>query len=235
MTDELRVLCPHCVSRIRVATPQILGKTVRCPKCEEPFVAATDAPIRAGSPGQTVRVTRSSSQAVAPIDDEYGAPAKPLGDPRNPPKRPAETPSPEPAPVEKKPRKKKRKKSRDVPEPSGLRMFCFGFIGGWIGGIAWVGFAYALHVHLGIIAILVGVLTGVGVQTGNSGADDHGPGEIAVFTAFAVIVTCKFLVACLLEQRFLGIEVLQAFTPYDIIWCAIAGRWAYRTASGGLF
>jgi hypothetical protein len=115
-------------------------------------------------------------------------------------------------------------------------MFLCGFIGGSLGGIAWIGFAYLLHVHLGIVAILVGVLTGIGVQTGNNGQDDHGPGEIAVFTAFAVILVCKYVVACLLTDRLLfGEDALKAFTFYDIIWCAVAGRWAYRVASGGLF
>ena len=90
--------------------------------------------------------------------------------------------------------------------------------------------------HVGVIAILVGVLTGIGVQTGNSGQDDHGPGEIAVFTAFAVILVCKYVVGCLLPGHIVfGEEALKAFSFYDIIWCTIAGRWAYRTASGGLF
>jgi hypothetical protein len=40
-----------------------------------------------------------------------------------------------------------------------MRMFFFGFSGGSIGGIVWVACAYFLQVHLGIIAILVGVLT----------------------------------------------------------------------------
>ncbi|HET6326164.1 MAG TPA: hypothetical protein VFG04_15915 [Planctomycetaceae bacterium] len=173
------------------------------------------------------------------VKDEYGDPAKPLGDPRDKPKRstaPSLEETSEPSPPEQKPRKKKRKKSRDVPEPSGVRMFGFGFVGGSLGGVVWIAFAYFLKVHLGIIAILVGVLTGVGVQTGNSGADDHGPGEIAVFTAFAVILACKVVVACLLAGQFLGLEaLLKTFTPYDFLWCAIAGRWAYRVASGALF
>ena len=140
-----------------------------------------------------------------------------------------------PPPPAKKSRKKKLKKSREVPDPSGPKMFLCGFIGGSIGCVVWVAFAYFLKVHLGIIAILVGVLTGVGVQTGNSGQDDHGPGEIAVVTAFVVILASKFVIACLLAGKFVGTDALQTFTPYDIIWCAIAGRWAYRTASGALF
>ncbi len=235
MTDEFRVLCPHCTARMRVASPEILCKTVRCPKCAEPFVAAQSPSIRADGRKQASSTAARSARATAPVADEYGVAVKPLGDPRNPPKRPTEPTSAEPPPEAAKPRTKKRKRTRDVPEPSQLRMFCCGFVGGSIGAIAWVGFAYAFQVHLGIIAILVGVLTGVGVQTGNSGADDHGPGEIAVFTAFAVIVASKYVVACLLEHRLLGVVVLQAFTPFDIIWCAIAGRWAYRVASGGLY
>ncbi len=169
--------------------------------------------------------------------DPYREPVQPLGDPRGKPKRstgPAIEDLPEPP--EKKRRKKRRKKSRDVTEPSGMRMFGFGFIGGSLGGVVWIAFAYYLKVHLGVIAILVGVLTGVGVQTGNSGADSHGPGEIAVFTAFAVILACKVVVACLLARHVVGPEaLLKTFTPYDILWCAISGRWAYRVASGALF
>jgi hypothetical protein len=231
---------------MRVTNPRLLGKKFRCPKCSEPFVATVDsrpnptAPVKAAASRRVTalkRRTRENGRDDGPeVDDEYGGPAQPLGDPRDKPKRATQAASEPPAPEEK-PRKKKRKKSRGVPEPSGLRMFCYGFIGGSLGGIVWVAIACFLKVHLGIIAILVGVLTGIGVQTGNSGADDHGPGEIAVFTAFAVILACKVVVACLLiEGPFLGAEsILKTFTPYDFVWCAIAGRWAYRVASGGLF
>src|SRR5262249_30090162 len=118
---------------------------------------------------------------------------------------------------------------------SGPKMFLFGLVGGSIGGIVWVAFAYFLHLELGIIAILVGVLTGIGVQSGNSGQDDHGPAEIAVLTTLAIILSCKYIVVCLLAGRLLGEEALNAFDFYDILWCAIAGGCAYRVASGGLF
>jgi hypothetical protein len=216
--------------------PQTLGKTIPCPNCSRPFVAAEDAHARAGAPSRATVRTRRGREDDEEVDDEYGPPVvQPLGDPRTKPHRSVEAPT-EPPPEESKRRKQKRKKSPDVPEPSGPKMCLFGFIGGSIGGIVWIGVAYLLHVHLGIVAILVGVLTGIGVQTGNNGQDDHGPGEIAVFTAFAVILVCKYVVACLLMDRLLfGEDALKAFTFYDMIWCTIAGRWAYRTASGALF
>jgi len=115
-------------------------------------------------------------------------------------------------------------------------MAFFGFVGGSLGGLAWIALVYFLRVRLGIIAIFVGVLTGIGVQTGNSGQDAHGPGEIAVFTAFAVILVCKYVIVCLLLEKIVwGEAALKAFTLYDFLWCSVAGRWAYRTASGGLF
>ena len=53
---------------------------------------------------------------------------------------------------------------------------------------------------------------------------------------FAVILVCKYVVVCLLLNKIvLGEEALKAFTLYDFLWCAVAGRWAYRVASGGLF
>jgi predicted Zn finger-like uncharacterized protein len=234
MTDEIQVSCPSCAARMRVHNPQIVGKRIRCPKCSEPFVATQNAPPRAAS-RRAALATRGSHKKTVEVDDEYGGPAQLLGDPRTKPNQATESPTELPPPPPKKSRKKKRKKSRDVPEPSGPKMFLCGLIGGSIGGVVWVACAFFLHVHLGIIAILVGVLTGVGVQTGNSGQDSHGPGEIAVVTAFVVILVSKFIIACLLAGRFVGPDALKAFTPYDIIWCAIAGRWAYRTASGALF
>jgi hypothetical protein len=221
---------------MRLTSPHVVGKQIRCPNCSRPFVATPDAAARVATLGRATVPNRRGHDENEEVDDEYGPPVvKPLGDPRTKPNRSVEA-RPEPPPAEEKPRKKKRKKSNDVPEPSGPKMFLCGFIGGSLGGIVWIAFAYLLHVHLGIVAILVGVLTGIGVQTGNNGQDNHGPGEIAVFTAFAVILVCKYVVACLLTNRLLfGEDALKAFTFYDIIWCAVAGRWAYRVASGGLF
>lgn len=235
MTDKIRVSCPACTARMRLTSPHVVGKQIRCPNCSQPFVATPDAAVRVATVGRATVPNRRGRDETGEVDDEYGAPAKPLGDPRTKPIRSVEAP-PEPPPAEEKPRKKKRKKSSGAPEPSGPKMCFFGFIGGSLGGIVWIGFACLLHVHLGIVAILVGVLTGIGVQTGNNGQDDHGPGEIAVFTAFGVILVCKYVVACLLANRLLfGEDALKAFTFYDMIWCAVAGRWAYRVASGGLF
>jgi len=160
----------------------------------------------------------------------------PYGDPRTQPDQSTDAPA-EPPLGEQKPRKKKkRRKSSGVPQPSGPKMAFFGFTGGSIGGLVWIALAYYLRVRVGAVAILVGLLTGIGVQTGNSGQDAHGPGEIAVFTAFAVILVCKYVVVCLLLNKIVfGEEALKAFTLYDFLWCAVAGRWAYRVASGGLF
>ncbi|HEV8066643.1 MAG TPA: MJ0042-type zinc finger domain-containing protein [Planctomycetaceae bacterium] len=235
MTDKIRVACPNCDARMRLTSSHIAGKTIRCPSCSELFVATGDAPTKVRAPGPLPRSNRHRRDESVKVFHEHVRP-NPYGDPRAKPERPTDAPA-EPPTAEQQPRKKKkRRKSSDVPQPSGPKMFLCGFIGGSLGGIAWIGFAYLLHVHLGIVAILVGVLTGIGVQTGNNGQDDHGPGEIAVFTAFAVILVCKYVVACLLTDRLLfGEDALKAFTFYDIIWCAVAGRWAYRVASGGLF
>ena len=217
-------------------TPHGLGKTIRCPSCSEAFVAARDSRTEAKARRRRPSSSQPNREGTANVFHRHRPPVEPFGADDAEPGEPAGTAT-EPAPAEQKPRKKKkRKKSPELPRPSGLKMAFFGFVGGSVGGLAWIALVYFLRVRLGIIAILVGVLTGIGVQTGNSGQDAHGPGEIAVFTAFAVILVCKYVIVCLLLEKIVwGEAALKAFTLYDFLWCSVAGRWAYRTASGGLF
>lgn len=235
MADKLQVACPHCDARMRLTSSHVAGKTIRCPSCSEPFVATGNAPTKVRTPSPLPRSNRHRRDESVKVFHEHVRP-NPYGDPRTKPDQSTDAPAGPPTAEQKPRKKKKRKKSPDVPQPSGPKMAFFGFIGGSIGGIVWIALAYYLRVGVGAVAILVGLLTGIGVQTGNNGQDAHGPGEIAVFTAFAVILVCKYVVACLLMDRLLfGEDALKAFTFYDMIWCAVAGRWAYRTASGALF
>ena len=35
--DVLRTECPSCENTLRLKNPDLAGKRIRCPKCEEPF------------------------------------------------------------------------------------------------------------------------------------------------------------------------------------------------------
>lgn len=41
--DSLRLLCPHCGKKLRVPNCSVEGKKVRCPACQQPFVATFGA------------------------------------------------------------------------------------------------------------------------------------------------------------------------------------------------
>jgi predicted Zn finger-like uncharacterized protein len=235
MADNLQVACPHCDARMRLTSSHVAGKTIRCPSCSEQFVSAGDAPKKTTPASQLPRFNQPKRDEGVKTFHENARRSR-YDDPPARPDRPTDVPSESPTAEQKPRKKKKRKKTRDVPQASGPKMALFGFIGGSIGGLVWIALSFYLRVPVGGVAILVGLLTGIGIQTGNNGQDAHGPGEIAVFTAFAVILVCKYVVVCLLLNKIvIGEEALKAFTIYDFLWCSVAGRWAYRVASGGLF
>jgi predicted Zn finger-like uncharacterized protein len=43
MDALVSIACPHCAARMKVKDPQILGRTVKCPKCGQSFAAQAPA------------------------------------------------------------------------------------------------------------------------------------------------------------------------------------------------
>lgn len=40
--EPFEIACPHCSGKLRVATPSLLGRTVKCPKCTNPFTVPSE-------------------------------------------------------------------------------------------------------------------------------------------------------------------------------------------------
>lgn len=40
--EPFEIACPHCDGKLRVATANLLGRKVKCPKCREPFTVPTE-------------------------------------------------------------------------------------------------------------------------------------------------------------------------------------------------
>src|SRR5579862_3962840 len=173
MSQVTLIPCPQCSARLRFGTGEIVGKKVRCPKCSKVFVAT-----RALLAGESSRAERSSipsadSSSGDAVDDEYGPAVAPLILVR--PKKEGADSEPE---EEEPPKKKKRK--RDRPPAAGLPWIMWPIFGGAAGGIAgsmWIAVTFFTGYEFGIVAIVVGLATGIGVQMAAGAETGSGPGE----------------------------------------------------------
>lgn len=227
MSQATLVPCPQCSARLRFGTREIVGKKVRCPKCSKVFVAT-----RTLVAGENDRVEKSSiaSNDTDSVDDEYGPAVAPLILVR--PKKEGAEAEPE---EEEPPKKKKRK--RDRPPAAGLPWIMWPIFGGAAGGIAgamWIAVTFFTGYEFGIVAIVVGLATGIGVQMAAGAETGSGPGETAAGTAIVVILLSKFVVVCLVLEKFVGMNFFSVLNPMDMVWFFLAGAAAYRVGSGGL-
>lgn len=234
MTQFDVILCPHCSARLRTKNPRPLSKQIRCPKCSASFNAETAI----GKADRQKIADDPSSSAEAPssgdnlTEEDYGTPVAPIGS-GQPPKERADSELEEKQ-QQKRKKKKRPKRTNQPAESSPFKLWLYGLIGGLVGGVIWVAVAYFSGLEWGFIALLVGILTGVGVQTAMVTQEDPGSGEAGIFAAVLVVAACRYVVACLLAKQLLGEDFLKTITQYDLIWFLLAGASAYRVASGGL-
>lgn len=87
--------CPDCSAKIR-APEQVLGRQVRCPKCDAEFTAASDGAGGAAPPGTDAYPV--SQPAAPPREEPVSPPPSPLQELRAESTAPA-APPPEPAPA----------------------------------------------------------------------------------------------------------------------------------------
>jgi predicted Zn finger-like uncharacterized protein len=232
MSHASLVACPQCAVKIRVRAQQVLGKKVRCPKCSKVFVATRA--LLAGDNDRAEKPSNAnvdaSSAAAESVDDEYGPAVAPLILVR--PKREGADAEPD---EEESPKKKRRK--RDRPPAAGLPWIMWPIFGGAAGGIAgamWIAVTFFTGYEFGIVAIVVGLATGIGVQMAAGAETGSGPGETAAGTAIVVILLSKFVVVCLVLEKFVGMNFFSVLNPMDMVWFFLAGAAAYRVGSGGL-
>lgn len=235
--------CPHCFAKLKLKNPDLVGKKVRCPSCEEPF--RVEAP--ADSPELVAATGKRAQPKETAAEDDW------LGDLNSYRDVPAESSVTAPPPIVGRKKKKvpadseaKPRRRRDD-EDEGLSltahrilMMVTGVVGGLIGVAIWGGIIYGTGYEVGYVAILVGFLAGTGVRLGASNWD-YGwwPAVTAVVIAATTIIAGKLVGINLLVRSMFGggvsIGLSQAgllFSPIDLLWFALACSGAFKIAAG---
>lgn len=207
--------CPHCGLELKLKNPDLAGKKVQCPTCQEAFrVAPLDTPPAAkpGAPSKKPSVKKTPSKAPTTkaakggggggggADDDWMTAIDSLA---RADEATGSGPSKSPPVVGKKMKKsssagKKRQQSRwrDVDGDLYLWvqyvwMITLGSLFGFLGMGIWAGLTHMTHgIPLHWVAVFVGVFIGTGVRLGASKWDfGWGPALTAtVITFFAIVV-----------------------------------------------
>ena len=215
MTKAAVVVCPHCSTQLRIKDPRWLNKQMRCPKCSQ---------VSLGTPAAD-----SAHDAAA---DEYGAAVKPIGSGKAPLAPPPDEPEEQSPPK----KKKKRRKKGDGTIKNSLGKMCgYGFAGGSIAGVIWIAVAWFSGDAWGFLAILIGVLAGVGVETGMATSEDSRAGEMAAIITVLLDVVCRCIVALLLTGEISQAAIFDSTSRYDILWFVLSAVISYTIGAGLLF
>lgn len=211
-------LCPHCEARLKLKDPALIGKTARCPSCQEKFtvkkavsIAAKTTSAKKGNPTRRPKPTPVSEPAdeldpwlnddLSEFDDTEG------GESRSP------TGSIAPPPVQGV-TKKRKKSSADkgsqkrkgtsvgVDQVAWMGWLVGGSIAGVIGASVWGAIAAFTFSEWAILAWIIGGFVGFGVRVG-AREEDVGlaPGLTALGIALASVVLGKFLAVHFLTAR----------------------------------
>jgi predicted Zn finger-like uncharacterized protein len=198
MTQTLRIECPHCSTKLNAKNPAILGKKVKCPKCAEPFVAASPP-----AEGEDEFLDNLNSYGDG-FGDALPSAKLPAAPKRT--KRPrASTASPSSGTdASESPKKQSRARA---PQQNTLPMILwpvFGLGGGILAGVIWVAVGYLFQREVGYIAWAVGLCVGLGVRLAAGDRSGIGAALMAIALSFFVILSCKFTVAYLLTAKFVN-------------------------------
>ena len=216
MTKAAVVVCPHCSTQLRIKA-EWLKKQMRCPSCEKVFV---------GKPAAAT-ATRDS------VEDEYGAAVKPLASGKAPSKPPPEEPEDQPPP--KKFKKQRRKKGDGKIKNSLKKMAGYGLAGGSIACVIWIVAAWLSGDAFGFLACLVGIFTGIGVETGMATSEDSRAGETGAILTVLLNVGCRCLIALILSGEISQEAIFNATSRYDILWFVLSAVLSYVIGAGILF
>jgi hypothetical protein len=217
MTKAAVVVCSHCSVQLRIKDPRWLKKQMRCPKCAQVFV---------GRPA-------AEASTHAAVQDEFGPVIKPLGSGKPPSEPPPAEPEDQPPP---KKRKKRRRKKGDAGIENSLKkMGGYGLAGGSIACLIWIVVAWLSGDAFGLLACLVGICAGIGVETGMAASEDGRAGETAAIITILLNIGCRCLIALLLSGEISQAAILNSTSRYDILWFVLSAVISYTIGAGILF
>jgi predicted Zn finger-like uncharacterized protein len=216
MTNVAVVVCPHCSTQLRIKDPRWLNKQMRCPKCSKIFM---------GKPA-------AEASGADTAEDEFGPAVQPLASGKAPLAPPPAEAEEQPSPK----KKKRRRKKGDGTVQNSLRKMCgYGFAGGSIACVIWIGVALLTGDVFGFLACLVGVCAGIGVETGMATSEDSRAGEMAAIITVLLDVACRCLLALFLTGAISEAALFNSTSRYDILWFVISAVIAYVIGAGLLF
>src|SRR5271166_3540451 len=107
-SSVIRCTCPHCGGGVGIKDQTLIGKRIRCPKCQQPFVV--EAPTGEEEPAEpplktSVKATRKAVPPPSRVDEDERVQAGP------PPKKKPRVEEDE-GDADNRPRKKKKKKKQ---------------------------------------------------------------------------------------------------------------------------
>ena len=191
MPDAIQLECPHCFTKLKLRDPSILGKKVKCPKCKSAFAAE--------NPADTQSEDDNFLGGLSGLEDEYG----PVVQPTLPPIRP-KTKAAAAGGSSGAGKSKEKARGRSPQSSEGLPAILWpvcGLVGGSLGGVLWVVITFAVQRQFGIIAWVVGALTGLGVAMAAGRRAGTATGGLAAALAFCVILASKFVLAVLFVNQ----------------------------------
>lgn len=116
-----------------------------------------------------------------------------------------------------------------------------GLGGAFVGALLWAAIALVTDLEVGYVAVLVGLLAGLGVRIGARRAPSQALQVLAAGMALVGLVVAKYLIIAWIASRELGlspfdpiiasmfVEVFgELLSPFDLLWVFLAVGAAYR-------
>ena len=173
MSESIKVSCPHCGAKMKLASARSLGKRAKCPKCSKAFV--TELP------------PEDNDFPAADEFDDFDEFAVAKGPVRPAPSRVLmKEDSSAQRPVFEFEDTKPKKASASI---RSLVWTATGLAGAVLGLLIWITVARLSHHEWGFLAIFMGVLIGIGVRLG--GRNDYG--SALGLTAVSIALTAFFI------------------------------------------
>jgi predicted Zn finger-like uncharacterized protein len=215
MPEASRIECPHCETKLKIKTPSLYGKKIRCPKCAEPFVA--EAP-----PADEDNFLENLDS----LGDDFGEPLPSARLPAMPARskgagKKSSKPSGETS-DEPRPKKRARSRAADGNTLPWVTWPLFGFGGGLVAGAIWVAVGYFFHREVGYVAWAVGLFVGLGVRIAAADRAGLGAGLMAIAISIGMILASKFAVAYLFTVKFVNTVAIKTDTDDDTVKMSLA-------------
>lgn len=222
MPTPFVAVCPHCETKLKLKDPSLVGKTARCPACQEKFTVKNAGSVKPRpksksrpEPDRPIETRKRSRPAPEPEEELDPWLKDDLGDFEDvadtPPPSAAGTAPPPVRGVSKKRKKsssgsgtrKRKKPSVDAGQVAWIGWVVGGSVAGLIGASIWGAVAAFTFYESGIIAWMIGGFVGFGVRVGAREEDvGMAPALTAVGISIACIVLGKFLAVHFLMAQF---------------------------------